>query len=98
MPQKPEVKLSIDALRERYDKLNRQKITTEADLKNAEDALAQLRAEAREAWGTDDLEELQKKLEEMTAENERRRAEYQQHLEKIDADLADVERTFTEKQ
>ncbi len=54
-------------------------------------------APKRAAWGTDDLDELQKKLQEMTAENERRRAEYQHHLEKIDADLADVERTFTEK-
>lgn len=97
MLQKPEPKLSIEALRERYDKLNTQKIQTEANLKTSEDALALLRKEAREAWGTDDLDELQKKLEEMTQENERRRVEYQQHLEKIAADLVEVERNFTEK-
>ncbi len=97
MPLKPEPKLSIEVLRERYDKLNTTKIRTETELKNAEDILGQLRKEARESWGTDDLDALQKKLQEMTEENERRRGEYQEHLEKIDADLADVERTFTEK-
>jgi phage shock protein A len=96
MPQKPEAQSTIDGLRERFEKLNHQKITTEADLKHAEEDLAKLRKEALDAWGTDDLEELQKRLEEMTRENDRRREEYQKHLDKIDADLAEVERNFAD--
>ena len=97
MPTKPEAQPSIDELRGRFDKLNHQKITTEAELKHAEEDLGRLRREAMETWGTDDLEELQKRLEEMARENERRREEYQKHLDKIDADLAEVERNFADK-
>ena len=48
----------------------------------------------REQFGTDDLAELQKQLESLNLENERQRAEYQRHLEKIEADLAEAEKDF----
>ncbi len=81
----------IDDLRERYRVLNERSIRAKADLENAEKQLSELRRKAREAYGTDDLDELKKQLEALKAENEARRAAYQQSLEKIEADLAKVE-------
>ena len=50
------------------------------------------RKQALDQHGTDDLDALRGKLEDMKAENERRRAAYQAELEKIEAALADAER------
>ncbi len=87
---------SMEELRQRFNRLHEQKITAAADLKNAEETLSALKEQARTNWGTDDIQQLERKLEEMTAENERKRAEYQRHLEKIEADLAAVERDAQE--
>jgi chromosome segregation ATPase len=87
---------SIESLRQRYARLNERKITAAADLKNAEEQLDRLKQEAREQFGTDDAAELQKQLEELNRENERKRAEYQQHLDKIEADLNEAEKSFGE--
>ncbi len=97
MPSRPDPNLSIEDLRKRYVTLNEQRISTSVHLKNAEESLDKLKAEARESWGTDELEALQKRLEEMTRDNEQRRDEYERHLAKIEADLADVERNFGER-
>jgi hypothetical protein len=85
---------SIESLRLRYARLNERKITAAADLKNADEQLERLKQEARDQFGTDDAAELQKQLEELNRENERKRAEYQQHLDKIEADLNEAENTF----
>ncbi len=94
MPARTEKQESIESLRQRHAKLNERKITAAADLKNAEEQLARLKQEAREQFQTDDLAELQRQLEAMNAENERQRAEYQRHLEKIEADLGEAEKNF----
>jgi uncharacterized protein with von Willebrand factor type A (vWA) domain len=96
MASKPEKHESIESLRQRYAKLNERKITAAADLKNADEQLEHLKEEARQQFGTDDLAELQKQLESLNAENERQRAEYQRHLEKIEADLGEAEKHFGE--
>jgi len=94
MPVKPEKQETIEALRQRHAKLNERKITAAADLTNAAEQLARLKQEAREQFGTDDLAQLQKQLESLNTENERQRAEYQRHLEKIEAELAEAEKNF----
>jgi chromosome segregation ATPase len=94
MPAKSDKQESIETLRQRYARLNERKITAAADLKNAEEQLARLKQEAREQFGTDDAAELQKQLEELNRENERQRADYQKHLEKIEADLGEAEKNF----
>lgn len=94
MPVKIEKQETIESLRLRYAKLNERKITAAADLKNADEQLARLKQEAREHFQTDDLAELQKHLESLNAENERQRAEYQLHLEKIEAELGEAEKNF----
>jgi chromosome segregation ATPase len=87
---------TIEVLQERYLKLNQKKIEAETELRGAKQRLEELQKEAREKYGTDDLAELQKKLEAMQAENERKRAEYQTELDRIEGNLQEVERSFTD--
>jgi chromosome segregation ATPase len=84
----------IDDLRRRYERLRERRITAEADLRNATQELERLQREAKAAYGTDDLDELTRLLGEMRRENERKRAEYQQHLDAVEARLAEVEAQF----
>jgi len=73
----------IDTLKKRHRDLDKQKTTAEADLKSAEKQLKQLKADALEKYGTDDLEALKGKLEQMKTDNLKKRREYQQHLDAI---------------
>lgn len=84
----------IEMLQQRYRDLNEKKIRAEAERDGARRQLDKLKADAREKYGTDDLAELQKRLDDMIAENARKRAAYQADLDKIERDLADVERKF----
>lgn len=88
------VKQSIEELKKRYENLHRKKIQAETNLENARKQLEELKAQARKEYGTDDIGALKEKLAEMQAENERRRAEYQQRLDRIEADLAAVEEKY----
>lgn len=85
---------TIGELQDRYQKLQAEKVRAETNRENAEKRLAELKAEAREKYGTDDVAELEAQLTEMKAENERKRAEYQSHLDRIESDLAAVEARF----
>jgi chromosome segregation ATPase len=87
---------NIETLRERYSKLDRKRIETSADLRNAEQQLDELKQEAKDKYGTADLAELKAKLEEMKAENEKKCREYQQQLDQIEGDLAKVEQAFNQ--
>jgi chromosome segregation ATPase len=88
-------KQSIEQLQERYQTLNTEKIRAETELKNATERLDELKNEAREKFGTDDVTELQQQLATMRAENEQKRAKYQTDLDQIESDLATVDREFT---
>lgn len=87
-------KQSIDELQKRYQNLNNQKVVAETQLKSAQERLDELKKEARERYGTDDLDQLRAKLKEMQEDNERKRAQYQVDLDKIEADLAEVEQNY----
>lgn len=87
---------SIEQLRERYDKLSHRKTEAQTLLKQAEGELERLRTEAREKFGTDDLEALKKKLAELEAENLRRREAYQKQLDAIDSALKEVDKKYEE--
>lgn len=82
---------TFDELQKRYAKLNDKKIRTEENLKSCESALADRQSEARELFGTDDIQELEAKLATIRAENEKRRQDYQTHLGEIDTRLAAIE-------
>lgn len=85
-------KQDIEVLRERFEALREQRTTAQADLRNVEEQLTRLKGQALEKYGTDDLDKLRAKLEEMRAENERKRTEYQAHLDGIDNQLAALEK------
>jgi NADH dehydrogenase/NADH:ubiquinone oxidoreductase subunit G len=87
---------SIEELRGRHEKLNEKRITAIANLKTSSETLDKLRKDAREKYGTDDVDFLRAQLEEMKRENERKREEYQEHLAAIEAQLADVESQHSE--
>lgn len=89
---------SIDVLQKRYTALNTRKIQAETELNGAEKRLKQLQDEARQKYGTDDVAELQKKLEQMQADNEDKRAKYQADLDRIEGELAAVEQKFAAAQ
>jgi multidrug resistance efflux pump len=90
----PSGEQSIEKLQERFQQLNKRKIQAETNLEHARTQLETLQAEAREKYGTDDLAALREKLAQMKAENEAKRASYQEQLDKIEADLASVEHKF----
>ena len=94
MPVQATTPQTIEELRKRYEELNTKKITAEANHKNAQKQVDDLKAAAKTQWDTDDLEELRIKLKEMEAENERKRSEYQVQLDKIETDLKDVDQKF----
>ena len=82
---------TIEELRTRYEALNTRRIQVTVQLESARTRLAGLQEQAREKYGTDDIEELEAKLEEMRADNEQKRAEYQASLDGIEADLLAVD-------
>jgi chromosome segregation ATPase len=85
---------TIDELQRRYEELNTKKIQCETKLDSARQQLDSLKREAREKYGTDDLAALQAKLQQMKDENEASRRKYQEDLDRIDAELAQVEQNF----
>ena len=87
-------KQTIDELKQRYTVLHERKIKASATLDHAREQLEKLQQQAREQYGTDNVAELRAKLAAMEAENERRRAEYQADLERIETELTAVEEKF----
>jgi phage shock protein A len=85
---------TIEQLRKRYDSLRKEQITADANYKTAKTQLDGLKSTAQAEYGTADLAELRQKLAEMEAENLRKLTEYQEHLEKMEADLKEVNQKF----
>jgi hypothetical protein len=81
----------IEVLQKRYRDLERQKIGAESDVRNLEQQLADAREEAERLFGTADVDALRDMLARMNEENQRRREEYQAHLDAIDASLRAAE-------
>ena len=79
-PGKPQQPPDIEALKKRHRELENQRIAAQTNLKTATDQLELLKKESREQYGTDDLDQLRDKLEEMKRDNERKRVEYDRHL------------------
>lgn len=81
----------IEELTEQYHALNERKIQAETQLKEADKRLKELQKTAESEFGTSDVAKLEKKLKQMEAENEKRRADYQKLLSGIQADLDKIE-------
>ena len=81
----------IESLKRRHRELENQKIAAQTNLDRAAEELDQLKRDAREQYGTDDLEQLRLKLEEMKRDNERKRVDYDGHLAQIENELSQIE-------
>jgi len=81
----------LEVLKKRYDDLRTRKIQAETNRSTSQKRLEELKAQARRDYQTDDLNELKQKLAEMKAQNEKLRADYQRHLDEIEADLKKVD-------
>ncbi|HPB30284.1 MAG TPA: hypothetical protein PLB62_02410 [Candidatus Sumerlaeota bacterium] len=95
-PEKLSPREEMEKLRKRFETLDRKRIQTETSLAHAEKDLKTLQEKAREEFGTDDPEELARRLEEMRAENERLCREYREHLDAIESGLNDIDRRYRE--
>jgi polyhydroxyalkanoate synthesis regulator phasin len=84
----------IEHLKQRYQKLAETRTRAEANLETARTHLEELKKQAREQYGTDDIDELKNKLAQMEEENEKRATEYKQQLDAIEKDLRDVEHQY----
>jgi hypothetical protein len=82
---------SIEDLSIRYSNLNEKRIHAQSDLKHAEDHLKKLKDHAMTTWETDDLTKLENMLKEMRESNERKRREYQEHLDEIELKLSQID-------
>jgi chromosome segregation ATPase len=90
-PRDQEVDKKLAALKNEYNQLRDQKITTEANIKTLQGNLDKLRTEAQKEYGTSDIAQLQAILEERRRENERLVAAYEEHIQGIKAGLSAIE-------
>lgn len=86
-----ELEAELKRLKAEYDGLREEKVRTEQSLSNLDEHLTALRAQAEADYGTSDPVELERLLAERRAENERRLAEYRQHVAAIKMGLAALE-------
>ena len=87
----------IETLRKRNDDLRDKKIQNETALDGARKRLQELQREAKKEWDTSDVKELEAKLASMKEENEKRRRDYQERLDDIEAKLKAVDAQYSEK-
>lgn len=86
----------LGGLKSEYDRLREAKVRAEQDLAHLTAMLAELEHKAREEYGTADVEDLTRLLEERRAENARLVAAYRDHVRRVAEGLAAVERHFDE--
>ncbi len=91
MPKKNDTSQTIEQLQRRYQGLSEQKIKVETQRDTALNQLEDLKSQAKDLYGSDDVEELKKILETMKSSNEEKRSQYQESLDGIDAELAAVD-------
>lgn len=93
-PAKNQSLAEMEELRKRYDGLSHKKTECETNLKTANKKLQDLQDQARELYGTDNIVELEQKLADMKAENERLVAEYRASLDGIEDNLKLVDEAY----
>ncbi|SMC21877.1 hypothetical protein SAMN02746041_01301 [Desulfacinum hydrothermale DSM 13146] len=86
-----QVQERLEGLRKEYEKLHKKKIETDTTLQNLEQQLRELERQAKDEYGTSDLNELRALLERWRAENEEKVAEYQEHIRSIQGALERIE-------
>jgi len=89
---------TIEQLQDRYEGLNEQKIKVSAQREHALQRLEELKTQAKQQYGSDDVEQLAVMLKEMKSKNEEMRSQYQSALDGIDQDLAAINEKFADTQ
>jgi phage shock protein A len=87
----------FEELKEQYSELRDQQIQVKTNLERSQSDLEELKKQAREEFGTDNLSKLQALLEKRELENQAKVQEYQFHLEHIQESLKEVERSIDEE-
>jgi chromosome segregation ATPase len=93
-PEKTTEQQAIEELQSRYDQLSHERTRIGTQRETAQKQLETLQSRAVKEFGTADLEELEKQLQAMKLENEKKRAEYQASLERVERDLSEIETKF----
>ncbi len=91
-PRDQAVQEKLEVLKKDYRELDTRKIQTETNIRTLEDDLQRLRDQAQKNYGTSDLDELQRLLEERRRENEGLVAAYEEHIQGIKDRLAEIDR------
>ena len=91
---KQEDRQTIEHLQQRYEEFKSKKVKFETQRDAAEAELENLKMQAKELYGSDDIEKLEEILAVMKRENEKKRSDYQAALDQIDEGLAEVETKF----
>jgi len=86
----------LNVLRKQYEQLRDRRVRTEQDVANLSNQLEALKSQAQAEYGTSDPQELQALLEQKRLQNEQVVAQYREHIQKIQADLAAVENSLGE--
>ena len=81
---------SMETLKNRYKKLYDEKIRVETELKTTSAQLATHQETAKTNWGTDNVVELEEKLQTNKQANEKQRKDYQEHLNTIESQLNSI--------
>ena len=89
---------TIETLQARYESLKEQRLVVEVQRKSTLEKLTELKQEALEKYGSDDLGELKTILARMKSENESKRAKYQQALDAIEKKLEAINEQFEESE
>ena len=87
---------TIEELQTRFDGLNKQKIKVETQREHALEQLEELKSQAKELYGSDDVEQLNSTLKNLKKKNEKMRSEYQSSLDQIDSELVEINEKFSE--
>jgi DNA anti-recombination protein RmuC len=90
-PRDQQVQEQLLKLRDQHRVLHERKIATERDLQNLEERLREMRAQAERDYGTSDIDQLRRLLEERRQENDRMVEEYQRHVEDIQGRLKEID-------
>ena len=87
---------TIEQLQERYQAFNDQRIKIETQREHALEQLEDLKAKALGQYGSDDVQQLKQMLEKMKTDNEAKRKQYQESLDSIDKQLAEIDGQFSQ--
>ena len=90
MPSAKNASQTFEQLQERFEEFKEQRVVVETKKKAALEKLNELKAEALEAYGSDDLETLRAKLKKMKQDNEKKRSAYQDSLDEIEQKLDEI--------